>query len=101
MNSIPKQILRYIAAIVISIPLFSAVPAMGQNKIKLETPKLVVMITVDQLRSDFLHEFEGLYTDNGIKRLMNGGRYYSNGYYAFESIDRASAVATLTTGTNP
>ena len=65
------------------------------------TPKLVVMITVDQLRSDFLHEFGDLYTETGFKRLLKGGRFYSNGYYAFESIDRASSIATLTTGTNP
>jgi hypothetical protein len=67
----------------------------------IQTPKLVVMITIDQLRSDFLHEFGGLYTETGFKRLLKGGRFYSNGYYAFESIDRASATATLTTGTNP
>ncbi|MBR5511282.1 MAG: alkaline phosphatase family protein [Bacteroidaceae bacterium] len=67
----------------------------------IQTPKLVVMITIDQLRSDFLHEFGGLYSETGFKRLLGGGRFYSNGYYAFESIDRASAMATLTTGTNP
>ena len=67
----------------------------------IQTPKLVVMITIDQLRSDFLHEFSGLYTETGFKRLFKGGRFYSNGYYAFESIDRASAIATLVTGTNP
>lgn len=73
-------------------------PAQNEN---IATPKMVVMITVDQLRSDFMHEFSSLYTETGFKRLLDGGRYYTNGYYAFESIDRASAVATLTTGTNP
>lgn len=63
--------------------------------------KLVLSINVDQLRSDFIYEFEGLYTGNGFKRLMSGGRVYSNAYYAFEQIDRASATATLMTGTNP
>lgn len=96
------MIFRLLPRLMMCLLLFIAVSAVGQNnRIKIETPKLVVMITVDQLRSDFLHEFEGLYTDTGLKRLMNGGRFYANGYYAFESIDRASAVATLTTGTNP
>lgn len=63
--------------------------------------KLVLSINVDQLRSDFLYEFEGLYTGNGFKRLMSGGRVYSNAYYAFEQIDKASATATIMTGTNP
>lgn len=63
--------------------------------------KLVLSINVDQLRSDFLYEFEGLYSENGFKRLLQGGKVYSNAYYAFEQIDRASATATLHTGTNP
>lgn len=63
--------------------------------------RLVLAINVDQLRSDFLYEFENLYTQKGFKRLMSGGRVYSNAYYAFEQIDRASATATVMTGTNP
>lgn len=64
-------------------------------------PKLYLSITIDQLRTDFLYEFSGLYGEGGFKRLMEGGRVYENSYFAFENIDRASAVATLTTGTNP
>lgn len=63
--------------------------------------KLVISINIDQLRTDFLHEFSGLYTPNGFLRLMREGRTYSNGYYVFEQIDRASATATLMTGTPP
>ena len=72
-----------------------------ENKKEDKKVRLVISINVDQMRSDFLYEFEGLYTDNGFKRLMSGGRVYSNAYYAFEQIDRASATATLMTGTNP
>ncbi len=63
--------------------------------------RLVLSINVDQLRSDFLYEFNGLYGEKGFKRLMNGGRLYSNAYYAYEHIDRASATATLMSGTYP
>lgn len=65
------------------------------------SPKLYVSIVVDQLRTDFLYEFEGLYCEGGFKRLMSGGKVYDNVYYAFDNIDRATAVATLSTGTNP
>lgn len=68
----------------------------ADNKIK-----LVLSINIDQLRSDFLYEFEGLYSQNGFKRLMSDGRVYSNAYYAYEHIDRASATATLMSGTYP
>lgn len=66
------------------------------------SPRLVVSINIDQLRTDFLYEFQNLYsTDNGFKRLLGEGKIYSNGYYAFEHVDRASAVATMMTGTEP
>ncbi len=65
------------------------------------SPKLYINIVVDQLRTDFLYEFSGLYGKGGFNRLMNGGRLYENSYFQFENIDRATAVATLATGTNP
>ena len=64
-------------------------------------PKLYLNIVVDQLRTDFLYEFSPLYGEGGFKRLLSGGRVYPNSYYEFENIDRASAAATLSTGTNP
>ena len=64
-------------------------------------PKLYLNITIDQLRTDFLHEFSNLYGEGGFKRLMSSGKVYENSYFAFENIDRATAMATLTTGTNP
>ena len=66
-----------------------------------KAPKLYVSIVVDQLRTDFLYEFEELYCDGGFKRLLSGGKVYENVYYAFDNIDRATAVSTLYTGTNP
>lgn len=68
---------------------------------KLQSPKLYLNIVVDQLRTDFLYEFSSLYGEDGFKRLLSGGRVYPNGYYAFENVDRASAMAALSTGTNP
>lgn len=64
-------------------------------------PKLYLNITVDQLRTDFLYEFSRFYGEGGFKRLLSEGRVYPNSYYEFENIDRASAIAALSTGTNP
>ena len=68
---------------------------------KISSPKLYLNIVVDQLRTDFLYEFSGLYGEGGFKRLLSEGRVYPNSYYAFENVDRASSMATLMTGTNP
>ncbi len=64
-------------------------------------PRLVVNITIDQLRTDFLESFESLYGDNGFKRLMTDGMMYSSVDFPFYPVDRASAIATLNTGTTP
>ena len=64
-------------------------------------PRLVVSITIDQLRSDYLEAFTPLYSEGGLKRLMNGGRVFVNASYPFAPVDRASAIAALSTGTTP
>ena len=65
------------------------------------TPKLVVGITIDQLRGDYLEMFGHTFGDKGFKRLMNEGLVYSNIRFNFPYIDRASSIATIYTGANP
>lgn len=64
-------------------------------------PRLVVGITIDRLRSDFLEAYAPLYTERGFRLLMQEGRVYSNVAYPFTPVDRASAIAAVTTGTTP
>lgn len=64
-------------------------------------PRLVVGITIDQLRADYLEAFAALYGEKGFKRLWREGRIYSNVDYNFTPIDRASALAALYSGTPP
>lgn len=64
-------------------------------------PRLVVNIIVDQLRTDYMEAFIPLYGEDGFKRLLREGKVYRQAEYPFSSPDRASAVATLLTGTTP
>ncbi len=64
-------------------------------------PKVVVNILIDQLRSDYLNAFMPLYGDNGFKKLLKDGRVYSQAEYSMVNPDRASAAASLVTGTTP
>lgn len=64
-------------------------------------PKLVVNITVDQLRSDYIEAFAPLYSENGFRKLLKQGKIFENVSYAFTPIDRASAIATINTGATP
>ena len=64
-------------------------------------PRLVVGITIDQLRSDYLNAFMPLYGDGGFKLLLEQGQVYSNVQYQHAPVDRASAIASVVTGTVP
>lgn len=64
-------------------------------------PRLVVNITIDQLRTDYLEHFAPLYGQDGFRRLLQEGRVYEAVEYPFEPVDRASAVACIATGTTP
>ena len=66
-----------------------------------QVPKLVVNITIDQLRSDFLEAYAPLYGSDGFKKLMEQGRVYENASYPLIQTDRASAISTVLTGTVP
>lgn len=64
-------------------------------------PRLVVTLTIDQLRTDYLEAFSSLYGEKGFKRLMREGKVYRQAQFAFETPDRASAIASIYTGTTP
>ena len=66
-----------------------------------QVPKLVVNITIDQLRSDFLEAYAPLYGSDGFRKLMEQGRVYENATYPLIQTDRASAISTILTGTVP
>lgn len=65
------------------------------------SPKLVVGLTIDQLRTDYLEAFSSLYGERGFKRLWKEGRVFCNAEYAFNNVDRSSAIASIYTGTTP
>ena len=64
-------------------------------------PKLVVGLTIDQLRTDYLEAFSSLYGERGFKRLWKEGRVFRNAQYTFSNPDRSSAIAAIYTGTTP
>ncbi len=83
------------------LALIAALPAESRATTRGEVPRIVVNILIDQLRSDYLQAFMPLYGDEGFKKLLNEGRVYSQVEYPMVSPDRASAAATIATGTSP
>jgi len=88
--------MRLLTTFVASMALAGAM-AQSEN----EVPRLVVGITIDNLRTDYLNAFSPLYGENGFKKLLEGGQVYSNVQYPYVGIDRASAIATIATGCAP
>ena len=64
-------------------------------------PKLVVGLTIDQLRLDYVEAFSAMYGERGFKRLWKEGRIYRNAEFDFVNVDRSSAIAALCTGSYP
>lgn len=65
------------------------------------TPKVVIGLTIDQLRTDYIEAFSSLYGEKGFKRLWKEGKVFLNAEYTFSAPDRASAIAALYTGATP
>lgn len=76
-------------------------PAEGRAAAADNLPRVVVNILVDQLRTDYMNAFIPLYGEDGFVRLLKEGRVYTHAEYPHAHPDRASAAATLATGTTP
>lgn len=73
----------------------------GGGKGQAEPPRLVVNITIDQLRADYLEAFMPLYGNSGFRKLLDNGLVFRNASYSFLPVDRASATASVVTGSVP
>jgi len=63
-------------------------------------PKLAVVISVDQMRYDYLTRFAGLYK-GGLAKLLREGAVFSNVHHDHAGSETAPGHATLLTGSFP
>lgn len=63
-------------------------------------PKLIVAITVDQMRYDYLERFASQY-QSGLARLIKGGAIYTNAYQDHANTETAPGHATTLSGREP
>ena len=68
------------------------------EKEKSEAPKLIIGITVDQLRSDYLYALESQMSDGGLKMLLHKGLVYDQVVLDVNGSDATAAMAVLATG---
>jgi predicted AlkP superfamily pyrophosphatase or phosphodiesterase len=65
-----------------------------------QRPTLVVMLTVDQLRPDYLTMYERQFT-GGLARLLRGGAVFLNGYQDHANTETAPGHASILSGRFP
>ncbi len=73
----------------------------AQNNKKLDRPKLVVGIVVDQMRYDYLTRFYEKYGDDGFKLLIRDGFSCENAHFNYIPTYTAVGHTSVYTGTTP
>ena len=92
-----KKINKYLTATILTVVSGGAATAQTMKP----TPKLVVNITIDQLRTDYIEAFSPYYGDDGFKKLFKEGVVYHHAQCTYAPVDRASSMASAMTGTAP
>lgn len=72
-----------------------ALPLAAQEKIP---PRLAVVITVDQMRADYLVRFRPYFGEGGFKRLLQDGADYQDCHYRHAITKTAPGHATILSG---
>ena len=65
------------------------------------SPRLVVVLVIDQFRSDFLDLYRSEFSEGGFLRLMREGAVFRECFYPYAITDTGAGHATLATGTTP
>ena len=66
-----------------------------------DPPRLVLQITVDQLRGDLPTRFLDRLGEGGFRYLLDEGTHYANAHYRHANTETAVGHATLFTGADP
>ena len=85
--------------LLIALTLLHTAPAQSQAK-DASTPKLVLFITVDAMRPDYLSRFESQLT-GGLGRLYRGGAVFTNGFQDHAITETAPGHSVTMSGRFP
>ena len=82
------------------IVLFAAFHGQGEAAPAPGKPKLAVVLVVDQMRSDYLSRFAGVF-QHGFARLLEEGAVFTQAYHDHAYTVTAAGHAVLSTGCHP
>jgi hypothetical protein len=90
-----RPLVAVTAALTVLAPVFATPPPAPRA-----APRLVVMLVVDQLRTDYLQEYASHFT-GGLQRLIKDGAWFERGAYPYLNTVTCAGHATIGTGTLP
>jgi predicted AlkP superfamily pyrophosphatase or phosphodiesterase len=82
----------------VALILCSALPSSAQNKKK---PRLVLQITVDQLRGDLPHRYYSEFGEGGFRYVYEKGVVYEAAFHRHANTETIVGHTTLSTGADP
>lgn len=94
---------RRLKALLCALILISAVsvaPCASASAPRGQRPRLLVVISVDQMRGDVTTRYAG-YLSHGLRRLVDGGLSFSEAHHDHAITVTAAGHATLSTGCTP
>lgn len=89
MTKLPHLMLLIFAAL-------TAIPALAESDLR-----LVVQITVDQLRGDTMSRFHDNFSKKGFRYLLDNEIHYTDAHDPYADTETAPGHASLATGANP
>ena len=87
---------RIVTRLVVLLAAFVSVTAVAQDR-----PRLVLQITVDQLRGDLPMRYYDRFGDGGFRYLYENGVVFRNAHHAHANTETIVGHATLATGAHP
>jgi hypothetical protein len=96
MNKQSKLYQTLQALLITGISIFTLAPAFAGDK-----PKLILQITVDQLRGDLPTRYYDRLGKGGLRYLLDKGVVYNNAHHAHANTETIVGHVTLATGAHP
>ncbi len=90
---------RYLSGALTLLVLYGCQPVKKEQKVN--KPKLVVGIVIDQLRHDYFERYADNFGEDGFKRLISDGFYNHNTHYNYIPTFTGPGHASVYTGTTP
>ena len=91
-----KQVNRFVSSMIFSLVAMSALSQTIGGR-----PTLIVGITIDQLRSDYIDLLQSHFGENGFKRLLRESAHFENLVFDMSRLDKATTTAVIYTGAYP